>query len=142
MSALVTSRPVTSTWNIDPVHSIAEFKVKHMMISNVKGQFTAIQGSLALDEKDIANSRVEVSIEAASISTRDTQRDAHLKSADFFDVDKFPTLSLEVDAHEPTKPRRNWLWRATLQFTVSSGTWRLLWRDRLRRPRILGAIPA
>jgi polyisoprenoid-binding protein YceI len=86
--------PQTSTtiWNIDPAHSMAEFKVKHMMIANVKGQFSKVSGALFLDEADLANSRVEATIEAASIHTRDEQRDAHLKSADFFDVEKFPTL--------------------------------------------------
>jgi len=83
----------TTTWNLDPAHSIAEFKVKHMMIANVKGQFSKVSGVLALDESDLKNSRVEATIEAASIETRDAQRDAHLKSADFFDVEKFPTLS-------------------------------------------------
>jgi polyisoprenoid-binding protein YceI len=82
----------TTTWNIDPAHSVAEFKVKHMMISNVKGQFPKVSGTLTLDESGLANSRVEAVIEAASIETRDPQRDAHLKSADFFDVEKFPTL--------------------------------------------------
>ena len=83
----------TTTWNIDPVHSVAEFKVKHMMISNVKGQFTGVSGALTLDGEDIANSKVEATIDAASINTREAQRDAHLKSPDFFDVEKFPTLS-------------------------------------------------
>jgi len=83
----------TSTWNLDPVHSVAEFKVKHMMISHVKGQFTGVSGVLTLDEGDLANSRVEASIDASSIHTRDSQRDAHLKSADFFAVDHHPTLA-------------------------------------------------
>jgi len=83
------------TWNIDPVHSTAEFKVKHMMISNVKGQFSKVKGVLTHDEFDLANSRVEASIEAASIETRDAQRDAHLQSADFLDAEKFPTLSFK-----------------------------------------------
>jgi polyisoprenoid-binding protein YceI len=95
MSALATPQTATTTWNIDPVHSVAEFKVKHMMISNVKGQFTSLKGILALDEADLTNFRVEASIETASISTRDPQRDAHLKSADFFDVEKLPTLSFK-----------------------------------------------
>src|ERR1700732_3533922 len=95
MSTLAAPQTSTTTWNIDPVHSIAEFKVKHMMISNVKGQFPKITGTLTLDESDLTNSRVEASIEAASIETRDPQRDAHLKSADFFDVEKFPTLSFK-----------------------------------------------
>lgn len=66
-----------------------------MMISNVKGQFTALTGSLTLDESDLANSRVEASIDASSINTREAQRDAHLKSADFFDVEKFPSLTFK-----------------------------------------------
>ncbi|MGB8989881.1 MAG: YceI family protein [Candidatus Sulfotelmatobacter sp.] len=85
----------TTTWNIDPVHSVAEFKVKHMMISNVKGQFTRVKGVLTLDEGDLTSSHIEASVEAASVNTRDDQRDAHLKSADFFDVEKFPTLSFK-----------------------------------------------
>src|ERR1700733_2251405 len=85
----------TTMWNIDPAHSIAEFKVKHVMIANVKGQFSKISGALILDESDLANSRIEASIEAASIHTRDDQRDAHLKSADFFDVEKFPSLTFK-----------------------------------------------
>ena len=95
MSALATPQTAVSTWNIDPVHSVAEFKVKHMMISNVKGHFTGIEGSLYLDSNDVANSYVEARIDASSVSTRDSQRDAHLKSADFFDVEKFPTLSFK-----------------------------------------------
>ena len=90
-----TATATTTTWNIDQAHSVAEFKVKHMMISNVKGQFAKVTGVLTLDESDLANSRVEALIEAASIETRDAQRDAHLKSADFFDVEKFPTLSFK-----------------------------------------------
>jgi polyisoprenoid-binding protein YceI len=95
MSALATPQAATTTWNIDPVHSVAEFKVKHMMISNVKGQFTSVKGVLNLDETDLTKSYVEASADAASINTRDPQRDAHLKSADFFDVEKFPTLSFK-----------------------------------------------
>jgi polyisoprenoid-binding protein YceI len=95
MSALATAQAATSTWNIDPVHSVAEFKVKHMMISNVKGQFTTVKGALVRDESDSTKSHVEASIEAASITTRDAQRDAHLKSADFLDVEKFPVLSFK-----------------------------------------------
>jgi polyisoprenoid-binding protein YceI len=95
-----TAAPVqtsTTTWNIDPAHAIAEFKVKHMMIANVKGQFSKVSGALFLDESDLANSRVEATIEAASIHTRDEQRDAHLKSPDFFDVEKFPTLHFKSE---------------------------------------------
>ena len=95
MSTLAIPQTTVSTWNLDPAHSAAEFKVKHMMISNVKGQFTGVKGELALDEADLANSYIETTIDAASINTREAQRDAHLKSADFFDVEKFPTLSFK-----------------------------------------------
>ena len=82
----------TTTWNIDPAHTSVEFKVKHMMIANVKGHFSKISGVLTRNESDPAKDRIEATIEAGSIQTRDEQRDAHLKSADFFHVEKFPTL--------------------------------------------------
>ena len=82
----------TTTWNIDPAHTVAEFKVKHMMIANVKGHFSGVSGVLIRDESNPANDRIASTIEAASIHTRDEQRDAHLKSADFFHVEKYPTL--------------------------------------------------
>ncbi len=87
------TQAAVSTWNIDPAHSVAEFKVKHMMISNVKGQFTGVSGKLALAEEDITKSIIEASIDAASVNTRDADRDKHLRSADFFDVEKFPALT-------------------------------------------------
>jgi polyisoprenoid-binding protein YceI len=95
MTATATPQPstTTSTWTIDPVHSVAEFKVKHMMVSNVKGQFPALTGQMTLDESDVTRSHIEATIDTTSITTREPQRDAHLKSADFFDVEKFPTMS-------------------------------------------------
>jgi polyisoprenoid-binding protein YceI len=95
MNALATPQTAVSTWNVDPAHSVAEFKVKHMMISNVKGQFAKISGVLTFDETDLTKSHIEASIEAASINTREEQRDAHLKSADFFHVEQHPTLSFK-----------------------------------------------
>ena len=95
MSTAATPQTNTATWNIDPVHTVAEFKVKHMMISNVKGQFSGVSGSMVLDESDITRSRIEATIDAGSINTREPQRDAHLKSADFFDAEKYPTLSFQ-----------------------------------------------
>jgi polyisoprenoid-binding protein YceI len=98
MSTVATPQTAPTTWNIDPVHTVAEFKVKHMMISNVKGHFTGVTGALTLDEGDLTRSRLEVSIDAASINTREPQRDGHLKSADFFDVEKFPTLTFKSNS--------------------------------------------
>ena len=95
MSTQATTQAASTTWNIDPVHSVAEGKVKHMMICNVKGQFAAVTGVLTLDETHHTNSRIEVFIDAAAVSTRDAQRHTHLKSEDFFHVEKFPKLSFK-----------------------------------------------
>ena len=89
----ISSATASSTWNIDPAHSAAEFKVRHMMISYVKGKFSGLSGVLKLDESDYTRSTVDVSIPAASVSTVDDKLDAHLKNEDFFDVEKFPTLT-------------------------------------------------
>jgi polyisoprenoid-binding protein YceI len=96
MNAATSTGPTAATtWNIDPVHSSAQFKVKHMMISHVKGEFSAIKGSVALDSTDITKSHVDASIDATTINTREEQRDGHLKSADFFDVAQFPTITFK-----------------------------------------------
>lgn len=84
MSAATAGMASVSTWKIDPAHSVAEFKVKHMMIANVKGKFTGISGTLNLDEADPARSSIEASIPMETVFTGDAQRDTHLKSADFF----------------------------------------------------------
>jgi len=80
-------------YQIDPVHSAAHFSVRHLMVSNVRGEFTKLSGSLAFDASNPANSSVEAHVEVASINTRDEQRDTHLKSPDFFDAAKFPELT-------------------------------------------------
>jgi polyisoprenoid-binding protein YceI len=96
MNAATGTGPVSATtWNLDPIHSSAQFKVKHMMISNVKGEFHAIKGSLTLDSTDITKSQVDAIIDVATINTREEQRDGHLKSADFFDVAQFPTMTFK-----------------------------------------------
>ena len=92
--AAATAATVT-VWEIDPAHAHAQFKVRHMMIANVKGEFTRITGTITWDKSDLAKSSVTNSIDVASISTREPQRDAHLKSADFFDVEHFPTITFE-----------------------------------------------
>ena len=84
-----------TTWNIDTAHSDAEVAVRHMMISTVKGHFAAVAGTVLMNESDPAASTVDVTIPLASIDTRDPKRDAHLKSADFFDAEKFPAITFK-----------------------------------------------
>jgi polyisoprenoid-binding protein YceI len=85
----------TTTWKIDAAHSSAEFKVKHMMISNVKGSFSGLSGVLEEDAANPAGSQVEAAIEVNSISTGDAGRDAHLKGAEFFDTETFPVMTFK-----------------------------------------------
>jgi polyisoprenoid-binding protein YceI len=80
------------TYQIDPTHSSVHFTVRHMMIANVRGEFTKVSGTIMFDPSNPANSTVEATIDAPSINTRDADRDKHLKSADFLDADKFPVL--------------------------------------------------
>ncbi len=82
-----------STWTIDVAHTTVAFAVKHMMIATVNGRFGQLAGTVTLDDTDPTRSSVEVEIEAASIDTRVKQRDQHLRSGDFFDVEKWPTLT-------------------------------------------------
>ena len=90
-----TAAPVTTTWNIDPAHSSAEFKVKHMMISSVKGSFSGLSGVLTENTADATLSSVEASVDVATVHTGDEKRDGHLKSADFFDAEKYPKLTFK-----------------------------------------------
>jgi polyisoprenoid-binding protein YceI len=85
----------TSTWNIDPAHSTAQFTVRHLGISNVNGSFTKVTGSVVLDEKDITQSQVSASIDVNSVDTRVEARDKDLKSPHFFEVEKYPTIEFK-----------------------------------------------
>jgi len=82
-------------YEIDPAHSQATFSVRHMMIATVKGQFKVISGTLHIDEQNPQNSAVDAQADAASIDTRDANRDAHLRSADFFEAEKYPTINFK-----------------------------------------------
>ena len=88
--------PVSShaaTWQIDPDHSSFQFKVRHLTVSNVKGDFTKASGVVTIDDKDISNLKVELTVEAASVNTDHAKRDEHLRGPDFFDVAKYPTIT-------------------------------------------------
>ncbi len=95
VSVLFAAPALASEWKIDPVHSGADFRVKHLGISNVDGVLGPLTGMINLDDKDITKSTVETSIDVTQISTQNPQRDGHLKSADFFDVAKFPTVTFK-----------------------------------------------
>jgi len=86
---------INMSWKIDPAHSEVNFTVRHMMISNVRGRFERFTGTVEFDENAPANSSVDVQIEAASINTREGQRDTHLRSADFFDAENHPYLTFK-----------------------------------------------
>ncbi len=92
----------TSAWNIDAAHSSVEFAVKHMMVSTVKGRFGAVEGSFEIDEAAPERSRIEASIDVASVDTGAEQRDAHLRSDDFFNVERYPRMTFRS-----TKIRRD-----------------------------------
>ena len=82
-----------TTWKIDPAHSHIEFGVRHLMISTVKGRFTGVDGTVTLDDADPSFADVDVRIDVATIDTREPQRDAHLRSADFFEAEKYPHIT-------------------------------------------------
>jgi polyisoprenoid-binding protein YceI len=87
------SQTTTSRWKLDPAHTLAEFEARHMMLTKVRGQFNEVSGELVVDEENPENSRVEVEIDARSIDSRSTDRDTHLRSADFLDVEKHPKIT-------------------------------------------------
>lgn len=89
---VATQSTTTTTWTIDPKHSLVEMAVKHMMVTTVKGQFTGVTGTLTIDEHDPIRSAVDVTIDAATLTTHEAQRDAHLRSPDFLDVATYPTI--------------------------------------------------
>ena len=82
-----------TTWNIDATHSTAGFSVRHLVISQVRGEFTKLSGAVVLDDADLVRSRVEATIDASSVDTRVPDRDTHLRSADFLDTAKYPTIT-------------------------------------------------
>src|SRR5512132_1873373 len=95
VAALLALPAAASTWKIDPAHSVATFSVRHMMVSNVRGEFGKMSGVVQQDDKDLTKSSVEVTVDTTTINTREPKRDAHLKSPDFFDAEKYPTMTFK-----------------------------------------------
>jgi polyisoprenoid-binding protein YceI len=85
----------TTTWKIDPAHTAAQFAVKHMMISTVRGEFKGVTGTVIWDDQDVTKSSVDVTIDAKTVNTGEEKRDQDLRSANFFEVEKYPTLTFK-----------------------------------------------
>jgi len=108
-----------ATWEIDPVHSSVGFGVRHLMVSTVRGQFTKMSGSAQADDTDYAKAKIEATIDAASIDTRVEKRDTHLKSPDFLDVAKYPTITFTSKKIEKAGDGR---WKVTGDLTLHGVT--------------------
>ena len=118
-----TVQPSTATgartaWKLDPTHTHVEFSAKHMMITTVKGRITEIDGTIYTDEKDPKNSSVEATLKATSIDTRTDQRDQHLRSQDFLNVEKFPEIKFRSTRVEGGKDH----FKLTGQLTIRDVT--------------------
>jgi polyisoprenoid-binding protein YceI len=100
MSVTTSTVVPTGTWTVDPAHSKVGFAVKHMGIATVRGEFTEFEGTLEIGE-DLSSARAYGKIKAASVDTNEPQRDDHLRSGDFFDVDSYPELTFESTGIEP-----------------------------------------
>jgi polyisoprenoid-binding protein YceI len=100
---MTASATPATVWKLDPTHTSVEFSVKHLMISTVKGRFADVEGTVTVPGDAVGDATVEVVIKAASIDTRNEQRDGHLRSADFFDVEQFPELTFTSTAIEGSK---------------------------------------
>ncbi len=100
-SSVASAQGDVQTWTIDANHSAAQFAVKHLLVSTVRGQFDKLAGTIKARGNDVRSLAIDVTIDAASVNTRVANRDADLKSANFFDVEKFPTITFVSKKSEP-----------------------------------------
>src|SRR5436309_11461455 len=108
-----------ATWNLDPAHTSVQFSVRHLMVSTVRGAFGKVTGNVQVDEKDLTRSRIQATIDAASIDTRIEKRDAHLKRPDLLDVAKYPTITFVSKKIEQVDPGH---FKVTGDLTLDGGT--------------------
>lgn len=124
----------TTTWQIDPAHTLVEFAAKHMMFTTVKGRFTGVRGTIVDHQDDPSQSSVEAEIDAATITTGDEQRDTHLRSADFLDVENHPTISLKSTRIEGSKEHFRVIGDLTIRGTTREVTLDANFNGRGRNP--------
>jgi polyisoprenoid-binding protein YceI len=103
--AVVPALANATEWTVDPAHSTASFTVKHMMVSTVRGEFGKITGTTSWTKPDYSDAQVDITIDATTVDTREPKRDAHLRSPDFFDVQKFPTLTFKSKRVDKAKDK-------------------------------------
>jgi polyisoprenoid-binding protein YceI len=118
-AAFLTTAAGAATWEIDPAHTSVQFAVRHLMISNVRGEFTKLTGKVEVDEAAPAAARIEATIDAASIDTRNRKRDDHLRSPDFLNVEKFPTIEFRSTKIEKVADAS---WKVTGNLTLHGVT--------------------
>ncbi len=122
MVVLLPAAPIfahATEYEIDPAHTSVEFSVRHMMISNVRGEFTKTAGTITINGEDPGSLKIEATIDAASVATRVDRRDAHLKSPDFLDVGKYPTITFKSKKVEPAGTGK---WKLTGDLTIHGVT--------------------
>ena len=107
-----------ATWEIDPGHTSVQFSVRHLMVSNVRGEFGKVSGVVKVDDSDVTKSTIEATIDVASINTRNAKRDEHLRSPDFFDAAKYPTITFKSTKAEKTASG----WKVTGDLTMHGVT--------------------
>jgi len=119
MSSSSTAAPAPTTYTIEPAHSSAHFKVRHLMISNVRGEFGKVSGTVKFDPANLADSSITAEIDVSSINTREPDRDTHLKSPDFFDVANHPTIKFQSKKIEADGPGE---YKVTGDLTIRGAT--------------------